>query len=424
MVEAFKYLNYCQLAKNSLVSKRFRNVIGTHRHKLALLYVNIRMGRFSGIDPAVIKLFNKEISSEEYNEWVVSNNYSKQTSPICQAVGDRRPYELSAYADYKDPNQESTQVFHARVKELNHETWPLFQHFVRLITDPFICIRNLGLIPQADVLKLLASTIERSNRGRLQCGKLDFNFESNVQESFSCIKDHVRSASFQIIGYRSSPDHDKQLLDFFATGSHCTSETFVAFDSISKGVILDFVQKFMDLKSSDDVQLVESIRGRVSTPTEEALMSNYGNSKFMDLKSRDDSQLVESIRGRVSKLSAEALETNYEKFFIKAEEYEYGWINESFSCIKDHVRCASFHIAGYRSSPDHDKQLLDFFATGSHCTSEIVVMFGDISKAVIVDFVQKFMDLKSRDDSQLVFGAKSREKRNTPFSSKSEVLPD
>ncbi|KAI1695761.1 hypothetical protein DdX_19404 [Ditylenchus destructor] len=187
-----------------------------------------------------------------------------------------------------DPNQESTQVFHARVKELNNETWPLFQHFVRLITDPFIRIRYLELIPQADVLKLLAATIERSNRGRLQCEKLDFNFESNAQESFSYLKDHVRCANFHIIGSRSSPDHDMQLLDFFATGFHCTSE-ISTFDDISKAVIVDYVQKFMDLKS------------------------------------RDDSQLVESIRGRVSKLTAEALETNYEKFFIKEEEYGYGW---------------------------------------------------------------------------------------------------
>ncbi|KAI1695578.1 hypothetical protein DdX_19516 [Ditylenchus destructor] len=290
MVEAFKHLNYCQLAKNSLVSKRFRNVIETHRHKLALLCVdNIDMGRIYDVDPAVIKLFNKELSSEEYNEWVVRNNYSKQISPICQAAGDRRAYELNAYGDYKDPNQKSTQVFHARVKELNHETWPLFQHFVRLITDPFIRIRYLRLIPQADVLKLLSATIDRSNRGHLQCETLNFNFEGDVQESFSCIKDHVRCATFHIAGSRSSPDHDKQLLDFFATGSHCTSEIFVTYDHISKAVIIDFVQKFMDLKSRDDSQLVESIQGRVSIPT------------------------------------ANELKTNYEKFFIKAEEYEYGW---------------------------------------------------------------------------------------------------
>ncbi|KAI1692740.1 hypothetical protein Ddc_23365 [Ditylenchus destructor] len=40
MIESFKFLNYCQLATSSLVSKRFWNLIRTHRHKLALLYVN------------------------------------------------------------------------------------------------------------------------------------------------------------------------------------------------------------------------------------------------------------------------------------------------------------------------------------------------------------------------------------------------
>ncbi|KAI1691419.1 hypothetical protein DdX_21900 [Ditylenchus destructor] len=254
MVEAFKYLNYCQLAKNSLVSKRFRNVIKTHRHKLALLCVDIRMERFSGIDCAAIKLFNKEISSEEYNEWVALNNYSKQTSTICQAAGDCQGYKLTAYGDYK---------------------------------DPFICIRYLALIPQPDVLKLLAAIIEHNNRGRLQCETLDFDFEGDVQESFSWVKDHVRCANFEIAGSRSSPDHDKQLLDFFATGSHCTSEVF-AFHDISKAVIVDFVQKFMDLKS------------------------------------RDDSQLVESIGGYVSKLTANELTTNYEKFFIEGK-YENRW---------------------------------------------------------------------------------------------------
>ncbi|KAI1699084.1 hypothetical protein DdX_17553 [Ditylenchus destructor] len=232
-------------------------------------------GSIYDVDPAVIKLFNKELSSEEYNEWVVHNNYSKQISPIYQAARDRRAYELTAYGDYKDPNQGRKSVFFARVKELNNETWPLFQHFVRLITDPFIRIRYLRLIPQADVLKLLASTIEHNNRGRLQCEKLNFNFEGNVQESFNWIKDHMRCANFEIAGFRSSPDHDKQLLDFFATGSHCTSEIFVTFDRISKAVIVDFVQKFMDLKSRDDIQLVESIRGGISDTTVKALKSIY-----------------------------------------------------------------------------------------------------------------------------------------------------
>ncbi|KAI1713326.1 trypsin inhibitor like cysteine rich domain-containing protein [Ditylenchus destructor] len=37
MVESFKFLNYRQLAKNSLVSNRYWNLIRTHRHSLALL---------------------------------------------------------------------------------------------------------------------------------------------------------------------------------------------------------------------------------------------------------------------------------------------------------------------------------------------------------------------------------------------------
>ncbi|KAI1696057.1 hypothetical protein DdX_19256 [Ditylenchus destructor] len=40
MVESFKFLNYYQLAKSSLVSKRYWNLIRTHRHKLALLDVD------------------------------------------------------------------------------------------------------------------------------------------------------------------------------------------------------------------------------------------------------------------------------------------------------------------------------------------------------------------------------------------------
>ncbi|KAI1695792.1 hypothetical protein Ddc_20967 [Ditylenchus destructor] len=45
MVETFKFLNYCQLAKESLVSKRFRNLIQAHRHSLARLSVECNMVR-------------------------------------------------------------------------------------------------------------------------------------------------------------------------------------------------------------------------------------------------------------------------------------------------------------------------------------------------------------------------------------------
>ncbi|KAI1693118.1 hypothetical protein Ddc_23143 [Ditylenchus destructor] len=171
MVETFKYLNYCQLATNSLVSKRYCDLIQTHRHMLALLNVD--------------------------------------------------------------------------------------------------CIR------MSDVFNLLAATIDRSNRGRLQCEELEFNYEGNAQKFFNWIKDHVRCVKFRIAVSNSSAYRDKQLLDFFATGSHCTSEIVVIGSHISKAVIIDFVQIFMDLKNSDESRMVELIRGNVSKPTAEALKTIY-----------------------------------------------------------------------------------------------------------------------------------------------------
>ncbi|KAI1696192.1 hypothetical protein Ddc_20635 [Ditylenchus destructor] len=111
MVEAFKYLNYCQLAKNSLVSMRFRNVIQTHRHKLALLYVRyIEIESITNV-PHVIKVFDKELSSQEYNDWVIRNQYSKEVpledQVACTESTQNIPngYLLNAYAYYKDLKQ-------------------------------------------------------------------------------------------------------------------------------------------------------------------------------------------------------------------------------------------------------------------------------------------------------------------------------
>ncbi|KAI1692315.1 hypothetical protein DdX_21325 [Ditylenchus destructor] len=175
MVEAFKYLNYCQLAKKSLVSKRYRNLIRTHRHSLALLYVNeISMDSYPA-SPAAIEIFEEELSSKEYNEWVVRNNYSKQ-APIEDQIASTENtqnipsgYRLYARASYNDLNNrewnDGTTVLYAQV-EVNHENWPVFQHFVRLATDPFIYIDCMALTYQTDVLNLLAGAI---NSDRLQC---------------------------------------------------------------------------------------------------------------------------------------------------------------------------------------------------------------------------------------------------------------
>ncbi|KAI1705309.1 hypothetical protein Ddc_15779 [Ditylenchus destructor] len=204
-VEVFKYLNYCQLAKTSLVSKRFSDLIRTHRHKLALLYVeSIGMSK-DNYDPAAIKNFDQELSPEAYNEWVIRNDYSKQIPLETQIARiqsthcDRKVYRLHADADYhytdSNPSFKEKSVFSASI-ELSHENWPVFQHFIRLLTDPFIHIRSLGLPYQNDALNLLAGAVNQ-DRGRLQCRLLGVSLQHNMQDRISWIKEHV-FCSFKI----------------------------------------------------------------------------------------------------------------------------------------------------------------------------------------------------------------------------------
>ncbi|KAI1690555.1 hypothetical protein Ddc_24866 [Ditylenchus destructor] len=194
-----------------------------------------------------LEIFNKELSPEEYDEWVIRNNYSKQISLKRQIALRYQEYILRAYGNYEGPYRGKTSVFFALVKELNHESWPVFQHFVRLLTDPFIYIRWMELIPQMDVFDLLTSTIDRSNRGRLQCEKLTFYFAGRnyFQKFFNWIKDHVRCDKFNT-GFSNCKmqNCDKPLVDFFATGSRCASEIKVWQCNLQKDVFIDFVQVF------------------------------------------------------------------------------------------------------------------------------------------------------------------------------------
>ncbi|KAI1697454.1 hypothetical protein DdX_18487 [Ditylenchus destructor] len=85
-------------------------------------------------DRADVKIFNISLSPEDYSEWVIHNSYSKKVPLGYQLVGKKetqygKNYVLSA--DYKDPSQCSNNIktaFFARA-QLNHDNWPLFQHF-------------------------------------------------------------------------------------------------------------------------------------------------------------------------------------------------------------------------------------------------------------------------------------------------------
>ncbi|KAI1695285.1 hypothetical protein DdX_19663 [Ditylenchus destructor] len=280
MVEAFKYLNYCQLAKKSFVSKRFRDLIQTHRHKLALLYVR-SIGMYSNtIGPAATIVFDKKLTSDEYNEWVVRNKYSKQVSFDSQVGGKQNTqngfngYQLSADAHYKDPNHrklnDRTCVFYARV-ELNCENWPLFQHFIRLAADPFIYIDNMNLTPQNDVLNLVAGAVNSDRR--LQCNNFRIHRNSNSQKFITWTKNHVRCNQFYIYG-KSDLSPNEGLVDFFLTGVHCAPSIIISRRVLYKAII-SFVQKFLELKTSDESNLVEAIAGYFKNQDIELLKREY-----------------------------------------------------------------------------------------------------------------------------------------------------
>ncbi|KAI1698030.1 hypothetical protein DdX_18153 [Ditylenchus destructor] len=285
MVEAFRFLNYCQLAKSSLVSKRFWNLIRNNRHSLALLYVrSIGMDSYHGInDHAVIEMFDKELSPEAFNEWVIRNNYSKQI-PLevvkIQCIQyESIVYEIRADAMYKDPkygrDDDITDTFSAKI-ELNHEYWPVFQHFVRLLTDPFIYIRYLEWVPEKKVLSLLSEAISQ-DRNRLQCEQLQCNLKGNIRNLMSWIKDHVLCTKFLIYVYSPKNCHEV-LLDFFMTGGNCTSGINFRHYELSD-VLVKFVQKFMDLKSCDEYKVVESIESNYADRIETLFNQNYA--KFL-----------------------------------------------------------------------------------------------------------------------------------------------
>ncbi|KAI1706335.1 hypothetical protein Ddc_15347 [Ditylenchus destructor] len=286
IVEVFKYLNYCGLAKSSLVSKRFRNLIRSHRHQLALMCVNsISITTTNVFVPrSVIKIFDQKLSPEAYNEWVICNNYSEEVQLGGHVAGekitqnDEHAFQLSATAAYEHlsyPWDDPVFVFFARAV-LNHENWPLFQHFIRLLTDPFIYIRYLELTLPDDILYLLAGAIS-SDRIRLQCEELKFNLNGHAQNVFCWIKGHANSKKIEICN-RYGSNCNQELLDFFVTGAHCTSEICIIYYVISK-VVVDFIQKFLDLKSCDEYQFVESIKGDGKDGDLEVLTQSYA--KFL-----------------------------------------------------------------------------------------------------------------------------------------------
>ncbi|KAI1691454.1 hypothetical protein DdX_21878 [Ditylenchus destructor] len=308
LVEAFNYLNYMQLAKSSLVSKRFSNLIRNNRHRLAILYVDYINMIESTHNLTCIKMYGKELSPIEYNEWVIRNGYSKEITMEGPAAEMRsRQYGGQVYwmrVDYNDSkcSNARTTVLSARV-ELSHYNWPLFQHFVRLLTDPSIYINYLRLTPLIHIsfVNLLAEAINLDS-SRIQCGTMVLysyraGLEDNVQKFIGWTKNHVLCKEFRV-SHESNTNFDEEMLDFLMTGAHCTFAISINRSDISN-VIVAFLQKFMDLKECDENQMIESIRCYGAEGVLEALNRVYA--KLIDKEEKGKDQCIELFNNRIGK---------------------------------------------------------------------------------------------------------------------------
>ncbi|KAI1697151.1 hypothetical protein DdX_18658 [Ditylenchus destructor] len=306
MVEAFKSLKYYQLAKTSLVSKRFRDLIRNNRHRLALLYVtDITMDTTLG-SPLFIKIFNKKLSPEEYNQWVIRSQYSKQIplenqmARMQSAEQEPKIYQFYAGAGCDDCNSGPFAFF--VIAELKNENWPLFEHFIRLLTDPFVYLGHASFdwTAQKDVFNLLTGTI---NPDRIQCHLMKLSIadtDLDFPKLTTWAKGQLLCDKLEIELYSTyvSDDglkHDEALLDFFMTGGHCAS-ALVIYDYGLTKVLNGLAQKFMDFKNGDECHVVQSITGEIDSDDVEVFKRRLG--EYIVGEKRD----VDEIHGESKEL--------------------------------------------------------------------------------------------------------------------------
>ncbi|KAI1694910.1 hypothetical protein DdX_19861 [Ditylenchus destructor] len=98
-------------------------------------------------------------------------------------MGDEknRAHPLSCEIDPNHCQGIAKIVFNAYV-ELNDETWPVFEHFISLLTDPFVYIRSQSLYFLKDVFSSLPKAMN-PDRDRLECKQLNFGFDDGSQNS-------------------------------------------------------------------------------------------------------------------------------------------------------------------------------------------------------------------------------------------------
>ncbi|KAI1706611.1 hypothetical protein Ddc_15192 [Ditylenchus destructor] len=299
--QTFKFLGYFQLAKSSLVSRRFSRVIQSNRSRLAKLRVKkLLMDRRIRIHQNFITVCDVEFNPNEYREWAYPYGYTKGyrfDSPVVAvtAAYDSRSPErreqhhsfirLQALA-YEDSNTLVTVFSAVTSTKLSYDNWPLYQHFIRLLNDPFAYFERLTLISfQNFAWNALVENYGSRNRS-VTCKYAKILLEDDSKDFLVWIKQNVVSEDLSLRRYETSTYDQDDTVSFLSTGQKCASSVVLR-DEVYNGehligAIYDLIEKFLDLETSIQCQMISSINFRHICNLSERFLTNFARAFVRD----------------------------------------------------------------------------------------------------------------------------------------------
>ncbi|KAI1692016.1 hypothetical protein DdX_21492 [Ditylenchus destructor] len=278
MIDSLRFLNYCDLAKASLISKKLSEFIQTHRSSLPFLRVKEMLmeyheeqlpDRYSRKSFSTITLFGVKNFDLDHKDWIKSNGYSatfefehKQSPPE-----PSNRISLHAAARFhesgsciKEDSAPLTVVFSTFVKPNFHRIdcrrhWPMLQHFVRLLSDPFVYFERIQLVSLRNELwKPLVKNLKLTLT-RTLCNDAEVCVENNAGEFLNWMKNYLRCSHLSL---RSTGSPNDELAAFLLSGSTCTPLAVIS-GTYNKELEHNLVARFLTLKQIDRDQVIPSI---------------------------------------------------------------------------------------------------------------------------------------------------------------------
>ncbi|KAI1715338.1 hypothetical protein Ddc_10994 [Ditylenchus destructor] len=287
MIDSLRFLNYCDLAKTSLISKKLSEFIQTHRSSLTLLRVKEMIMEYhekqvpdgySRTSYSTTMLFGVKKFDLDHDDWIESNGYSatfefKPKEVDLENLFQKQPpkptncISLHASARYhesgsciKEDSAPLTVVFSTFVKPKFNRLdcrrhWPMLQHFVRLLSDPFVYFESIHLVSLKNELwKPLVKNLKLT-LNRTLCNGAEIRLENNAGEFLDWMKNYLRCSQLSL---RSTGSPNDELATFLLSGSKCTSHAMIS-GTYNRALEHNLVARFLTLKQDDRDQMIPSI---------------------------------------------------------------------------------------------------------------------------------------------------------------------